>query len=312
MPPFPDHPPPLVPFNGEAPPAPAWFTDALAHAPERSTVAVEGTAIETLAWGERGKPGLLLMHGNGANADWWSFIAPFFAETHRVAALSWSGMGRSDWRERYSLDLFTAEALAAAEHTGLFDGPTPPVFVGHSFGGMLTLAAAARYGERLAGAVIVDSGIRRPEEQWRGPPQRTRPNAVYATLPEALARFRFAPPQGCENPFIADWIARASLKPAPMPDGSGDGWTWRFDPFMWRGFQYEERAEFLRRSQCPLAMMWGERSKLVTPAVAEYMLSLTPPGTPTVVIPDADHHVMVDQPLATVAALRGLLSVWPG
>jgi pimeloyl-ACP methyl ester carboxylesterase len=57
--------------------------------------------------------------------------------------------------------------------------------------------------------------------------------------------------------------------------------------------------------------MWGERSKLVTPETAAYMRRLAPAGTPTVVIPDADHHVMVDQPLAFVAALRGLLSVWP-
>ncbi len=93
--------------------------------------------------------------------------------------------------------------------------------------------------------------------------------------------------------------------------GEGEGWTWRFDPFMWRGFTYEERAEFLARVKCPLAIMWGDRSKLVTPAIAEYMRGLVPPETPMVAIPDADHHVMVDQPLATVAALRGLLSAWP-
>src|SRR3712207_9584205 len=62
-----------------------------------------------------GKPGLLFLHGNGAHADWWSFIAPFFADTHRVAALSWSGMGGSDHRERYSIDGFVAEAFGVAE-----------------------------------------------------------------------------------------------------------------------------------------------------------------------------------------------------
>jgi pimeloyl-ACP methyl ester carboxylesterase len=30
-----------------------------------------------------------------------------------------------------------------------------------------------------------------------------------------------------------------------------------------------------------------------------------------VVIPDAGHHVMIDQPLAFIAALRGLLAAWP-
>ncbi len=69
--------------------------------PSAQFIDVRGAAIETLAWGERGKPGLLFMHGNGACADWWSFIAPHFADTHRIAAFSMSGMGGSGWRDRY-------------------------------------------------------------------------------------------------------------------------------------------------------------------------------------------------------------------
>ena len=44
-------------FRGQKPPAPAWFERVLAIEPERSFVAVEGAEVETLAWGERGKPG---------------------------------------------------------------------------------------------------------------------------------------------------------------------------------------------------------------------------------------------------------------
>ena len=66
-----------------------------------------------------------------------------------------------------------------------------------------------------------------PREKWDedarrmgGPPQRTQPNRVYATLEQALTRFRFMPPQVPGNLYIADFIARRSLKRAPMPDGS--------------------------------------------------------------------------------------------
>jgi hypothetical protein len=82
----------LGPFNGEKPPAPAWFEAAIGVGPERSRIPVEGAEIELLTWGEVGKPGLLFLHGNGAHADWWSFIAPFFAKDWRCAAISWSGM----------------------------------------------------------------------------------------------------------------------------------------------------------------------------------------------------------------------------
>ena len=70
---------PLAAFRGQKPPAPAWFERVVAIEPERTFVAVEGAQVETLAWGERGKPGLIFLHGGAAHADWWSFIAPFFA-----------------------------------------------------------------------------------------------------------------------------------------------------------------------------------------------------------------------------------------
>ena len=38
----------LEPFHGQTPPAPAWFDAALAIAPERSRILVEGAEIELL------------------------------------------------------------------------------------------------------------------------------------------------------------------------------------------------------------------------------------------------------------------------
>jgi len=113
--PWPEFPAPLAAFNGEKPPAPPWFDAALADAPERSFFDFEGASIELLTWGEIGKPGLLLLHGNGASADWWTFIAPFFAQDWRVAAFSWSGMGRSDWRETYTAERFAQESFAITD-----------------------------------------------------------------------------------------------------------------------------------------------------------------------------------------------------
>ena len=71
---------PLAAFHGRKPPAPAWFERAIADEPERTFVEFEGARIETLAWGKRGEPGLMLLHGGAAHADWWSFIAPLFAQ----------------------------------------------------------------------------------------------------------------------------------------------------------------------------------------------------------------------------------------
>ena len=308
---------PLAALNGARPDAPKWFRDALAVPPERSMIETAGVRLESLAWGERGKPGLLLMHGNGAHADWWSFIAPFFARDHRVVAFSWSGMGGSDWRsDGYSVDRYVDEAFGVAQAEGLFDAPVPPVFVGHSFGGFPTAACAARHGERLRAAVIVDSPFRSPEQRKvrdaSRKPREHRPLREYASFEEALVRFRFIPVQPCEHLFIVDHIARTSLKPVtPATPETAGHWTWRFDPYLWRDYRGGSPAKDLAGPKCPVALVWGGRSSLLPPEVVDYMRATVPAGSPGIEIPDADHHVWIDQPLAFVAALRGLLAGWP-
>lgn len=296
---------PLAEFDGAVPPAPAWFATAMAQAPEVGRVVVDGAGIETLAWGERGKPGLLFLHGNGAHAGWWRFIAPFFAADYRVAALSWSGMGGSDHRDAYRVDNFVREMFAVIADAGLSDAG-PPHVVAHSFGGFPMMAAASARGAELAGAVIVDTPFRAPDEKGGRPPNATqRPHRVYATLTEALARFRFAPQQGCENLFIADDIARRSLVEVE------GGWTWAFDPYLWSRFEIGDARDLLKNPQCPVALIWGEASALMQPDRVAAMRAALPADSPAIGIPGAEHHVMVDQPLAFVTALRGLFAGWP-
>lgn len=295
---------PLAPYGGERPPAPAWFDAAVAEAPAESRVTVAGSSLEVLTWGEIGKPGLLFLHGNGAHAGWWRFIAPFFAAHYRVAAFSWSGMGLSDHRDDYSMATFVDELFGVAAAAGL--GPKP-IAIAHSFGGFVTMHAAHLHGERLKAAVIIDTPFRRPGEDWTGrPPNATnRPHKLYPTLAEALGRFRYAPEQPSENAYITDLIARGSLI---EQDG---GYTWAFDPYLFTKFDAPQDRRLLTEPQCPVAYVWGEMSRLLPPERVEYIRSQLPHGSPMIGIPDAHHHVMVDQPLALVAALRALLETWP-
>lgn len=289
---------PLAPLEGKAPPAPAWFARAIAAPHERAHVAVEGVDVEWLAWGRPGDPGLLLLHGNGANADWWRFTAPLLADAGlRVAALSWSGMGNSGHRDTYTIDLFVAEALAAAEAAGL--GERFAV-AGHSFGGVPAAALAAHHAGTIARAIIIDTpfgfmGQRRPP---RGP---ARPHRVYPTLGQALARFRWAPVQPSPNLFITDFIARTALKEV------AGGFTWKFDPFLWDHFRFGNPNALLTGAGAPFDYVWGEESALVKAGVVAGIRKAMPAGTRFVGIPEAAHHVMADQPIALVAALRALL-----
>ncbi len=289
-------------FEGRIPPRAEWFAEAIAHQAERSTFTVEGTEIELLTWGEVGKPGLLFLHGNAAHADWWSFIAPQFAGDYRCAAISWSGMGRSGWRERYAIPLFAQEALAAIEVAELGASGKPPVIVAHSFGGFPTLYLSAFHPGAITGAILVDSAPPRPEA---GPPRRLAEgrtmNPRYPTLEAALRRFRFLPEQDSGMPEIIDWMARGALHQVPETDEAPGGWTWRFDPQFWSRF---DRGELAARPRVPMGIVIGGKSALFPEGRLEELQALLPDCRFTAVIADAHHHVLVDAPLELAAAIR--------
>jgi pimeloyl-ACP methyl ester carboxylesterase len=145
-----------------APAAPAWFTAAIATAPEERTVRVKGCDIHYLRWGDVERPGLVLVHGGAAHAHWWSFIAPLLLPQHHVVAVDLSGHGDSGRRPVYAVETWADEVMACADDSGMHG---PPVLVGHSMGGLVTIAAGSLHGERLAGAVVVDSPVRRPDPE---------------------------------------------------------------------------------------------------------------------------------------------------
>jgi pimeloyl-ACP methyl ester carboxylesterase len=198
-------------------------------------------------------PGLILVHGGVAHKDWWDSIAPFLADTRRVVALDLTGMGDSDHRERYSMDTYAREVIAAGETGGAFDAGKP-FLVGHSFGG-------------------------------------------FVSLPE----------QPCANAFLLDHIARQSLKEATRPDGSS-GWTWKFDPKLWDKLHYDRPppAQLADRLNTRVALFRGQDSLLVTDEIWAFMRETFGEETTMVSIPDAQHHLILDQPIAVAAALEVL------
>lgn len=305
----------LEELEGRQPPYPAWFSKALNTDPERDRIEVGDITIEMLTWGEVGKPGLLFLHGNTAHADWWSFIAPYFAKDYRVAAFSWSGMGNSDWRESYSMEEYADEIDAAATAAGLFEAAARPVVIAHSFGTYPALAYAATRGEKLAALVSMDTPILSPADRERMGKQSRDPDdlpqhRIYPTMEEAIRRFRFRPVQSCDNLYIVDHIARRSVYTIMPWEKDGPGYTWCFDPLIWKTLQVGDPTQHLVNARCPVAFIDGQDSILMDEETRSIRAGLAP-DAPQIDIPEAHHHLMADQPLALVAALRTLLATWP-
>ncbi len=306
---------PLQGLGGARPPAPEWFQKAIEAPSEEGSVSVAGAEIRYSAWGELGRPGLLFVHGGRAHRNWWRPFAPFMADRRRVAALDLSGMGDSDWRDEYSLDLLVDELFAVIGAAGL-DKARRPIVVGHSFGGWVTLAAVERAGERLGGAVVVDSplGVPDPTEGYvvnrGGEPASTGSGIrLYSTLEEPISRFRFLPDQPAEHLYLLDYIAREGIVAVDGPDGKG--WRWKFDPHKPGNFHIHFERELLRAARCPLAFIYGEKSMFATEDAIGHLRDQARGRSPFVLLPESYHHLMMDQPLAFMSTLRTLFSCWP-
>lgn len=282
---------------------PEWFRAALAREPERAFVASNGVEIETLAWGPGGAPGILLLHGFRAHADWWDHIAPYLAEGRRVVAMSWAGMGRSGWRDGYSIAGHAADATAVLEASGLFASSRPPIVIAHSFGGFVATRLSADLGRRLGGTVLVDVLV---SPQPPSPPPDAHPRR-WPTRAEAEARLRLQPNQESLAYVMANFARHGVTEHA---DDRGEGWGWRFDPKLSATTLRDRGWTSLPKITGPLAFVRGEHSVLVTPELEAQQRAQAPQGTIFVTIPDAAHHILADRPLALTSVLRTLVSVW--
>jgi pimeloyl-ACP methyl ester carboxylesterase len=292
---------PLAVYAGAVPPRPGWFSQAVAQPPEILPFTHRGANVELLRWGRSGNPGLLLLHGNRAHAHWWAPLAPLLADAFLVAALSWSGMGGSDWRDSYSLVGLAEEAIAAAEAAGLFEAG-PPVLVAHSFGGGPAVIAAERCGERLAGLIILDTFYSNAPDKTLVP--QAPQHKVYGSLEDALVRFRLVPPQDCSNHYYLDWIARNGMRELAPDDPNGPGWSWKFDPQFWDNLIWEDRWRALIGARCPLAFVDGSTSRLQQLGARDEVRRAVPASTHFEQVAGAGHHLMLDRPLEVVSAIR--------
>jgi len=285
--------------------APDWFRDALAVPFTDEQVEVDGRRVHYLAWGTPGRRGLVFVHGGGANAHWWTHVAARFADEFRVLAVDLSGHGDSDHRDAYRFEDWTDEVVAVAQAGGIVGRP---VVIGHSMGGFVTIATAALHPDRVTGVIICDSPVTEPDPEIgeyhvRDAFGRAR---IYATVEEALERFRTVPPQDHYLDYVMDHVARRSLRPVD------DGFTWKFDRSIFAQFTGGVRAvalPYLTRITCRFALLRSEHG-IVTREIGEAMYERLGRVAPVVEIPEAGHHAMLDQPLILLTAIRTLLADW--
>jgi pimeloyl-ACP methyl ester carboxylesterase len=286
--------------------SPAWFTRAIAAPFTEHVVVVDACPVHYLRWGDGTKPAVVLIHGGGAHAFWWAFLAPLLADRYDVVAVDLSGHGESGRRERYPREVWAGDIMGVIDDARF---ASRPVLVGHSMGGFVSVVTAALHGERLAGAILVDSPIRPREPKPESPEPRAggwsfQRMAPYPDFESAVQRFRLLPEQPTVHPFLLDFVARRSVRQ------DADGFTWKFDPRVFEKASRSSLRDYFVAARCRLALVRGAESAVVPRETADFMVGLLPGAVPLVEIPEAHHHLMFDQPLPFLVALRALLADW--
>ena len=280
---------------------PQWFKDALAKEHKNDFADVAGAKIHFMEWGSPENPSVIMLHGNHAHAHWFQFIGGLLAEKYHFVVMSFSGMGESEWRSRYDKDTFVEDVWGVVKETEL----VKPVVVGHSFGGMISLATAHKYGNLMSGLVLVDFVVRRPENhiEWYKDMPPSKPPKIRASKEELIQRFRLMPPQDCQNQFLLDFIAERSVRET---DG---GWSWTFDPSTYDHLEVgNNQHEIIKKLKCQFSFIYGENTmEFDTGNSIEEMKELLPEGSSVVPLADAQHHLMLDKPLEFVEELDNLI-----
>lgn len=260
--------------------------------------------LHYLDWGGKGSP-LLLLHGGSAHARWWDFVAPLLTHAFRVFALDLRGHGESDWcgAGGYAVEDYCGDVARMLESLSL----DHPVLAGHSLGAFVALRYAVDHPRALAALVLVDGRAEFSASSSRYfQLLRILAPGEYATLEEAVEKFRPLPKETSARPRVLEHVARQGFR----RNGSGR-WVGKFDRASLashRPFDFRSR---LGDIEFPVLVVRGERSPMLSARSAAKLAAACKRGV-WAEIPGAYHHVLLDRPEELSREILKFLTVEPG
>ena len=255
--------------------------------------------LHYLEWNPSGRTTIVLLHGNSANAWWWEPVAREMSREFRLVALDQRGHGDSEWVRpaAYRPTDYAHDLAAFLRH--VIRGDEKPIVVGHSMGGLTTLAFAAHHGRLTRGTVVIDAAV----TSSRGRDKFLRrlkslPVVTYPDLETAKERFRLMPNEGHIPPATLLAIAEKSL--AVTEEGR---WTLKFDRESFFGGDGINPMEAIEAIRLPTLLLRAEMSRIMTAEAAASACEANP-HLRLITIPSAHHHVLLEKPDAVAKAIE--------
>jgi len=229
-------------------------------------------------------PTLVLIHGVGMNADFWSNLLPHLQTRFRVIAIDMPGHGQSARLGERKATIATYTDLLAralvAEKERMF-------IIGHSMGAMICLDLAHRYAAKVAGiaalngvfertpdaSVAVKNRVSELDRAAESKEQSAPP--IYMTLSRWFGEEpREEVEQQAAN-MCREWLTGVDL----------EGYRQAYRAFAWSDGPTRDQLSELK---CPALYLTGEHEPNSTPAMSAAMAQLTPNGV-VGIVPNAKH-----------------------
>ncbi len=262
-------------------------------------VHANGLRHHLLARGAPGAPVVMMIHGLAGQAHTFDAIANHLAARYHVYCLDVRGRGESEWGppDQYTIDTYVEDLEAVRQALGL----QRFALVGTSMGGLISIQYTPRHPEHVTRIVLNDIGpeidpvgLQRILQYIQGAPE------MFADLKAVVRYYRehYAPMvAGLSDDQLLEF-ARYNVR------RSDTGvYVWKMDPAI-RTAPPRPTAidpwDAYRAIPCPILIIRGAQSDVLSPAVAQRMLEANP-NARLVEVPGVGHAPLLIEPAARKA-----------
>lgn len=262
-------------------------------------------------WGNDAAPPLILLHGGRDHCRSWDLIARSLQPHFHVIAPDLRGHGDSEWAKGSSYSL--ADNVYDLIH--LAPAGRKTTILAHSFGGMIALAYAGTYPERVSRLAVLDGAFlpKAPSGsidvqmlEWMAELDKVSKSKArgYRTVAEAAERM------SAHNRRLTSEQALHLAKHAVRKNADGT-YSWKYDPYQRVRAPYrlapDDYIALWSRIACPTLLLCASDSFLPDAGKAGILGHFE--QAELKIIADAGHWLHHDKPDAVLAALRSFLDI---
>jgi pimeloyl-ACP methyl ester carboxylesterase len=230
---------------------------------------------------------LVIIHGVGGHKEDWAEVARELSAIYRVFCIDMLGFGDSAKDDSdFSMSVQSLAVLSLLEKYGI----EKTSLLGNSVGGWVAATFAATYPERVNKLMLMDvAGFKAMFEGE--PPVNFDPNSVeeMQALISYVINSDFARQRAVAEKAYASYIASGEKAIAGV-------WGQSL-------FRSERLEELLPRISAPTVFAWGADDRLFPAVLADVFCKMVPNAT-TSIIPKAGHFPHIDNPSATLKAVK--------